>query len=712
MRSALRAVLAAASVALAMRVAGAERVGDAPSAVPAHAITARDLISLNEIGGDFGLISVSPDQRSIAFQVKRVDMAAHTFHSTWYVLPVQGGAPVRIGDFGDIQFNPVPGGRVNGVQAPIKPWWSPDSRWVAYLRKDAGQVQVWRARADGSGEEQVTHNAADVMSFQWHPDSAGIYFTVGRDRSEMARAAQEEGDQGYLLDDRFIPEYSTKPLWLACGGDGWSLPTPASETCTPRAWSVDSGRQEHPMTSEEHRALLAPVQIGRPRGIAAARAIQGITWDSSRKRVAWLENEDPEAMRGYAAPLTLFAEGRRCGASRCHGQLTQLWWRNGRLIFQRMEGAAYSLPALYEWQPGTSAVRLIHRLDGKLESCEAGRAALICLQETPTVPRKLVSIALDDGEVSTLYDPNPQFSELAPGRVERIEWQDGYGNDAFGHLVYPPAYVAGRQYPLVIVQYRSRGFLNGGVGDEYPIFPLAAAGFLVLSFDSPEDLRLAARYPLDNLQDLGALEAKEWQEGYQFRRKLNALNLILDQLERRGVVDPKRIGITGLSDGASTVDYALFNSTRFAAAAISGDWSPESYALQASEALRIFTRSYLAAESGQQAMERWGAYALSAHAQQVHTPLLIQVSDTELVQTTPLFASLKDAHKPVEAYVFPDEYHVKWQPQHKLAVAERAIDWFRFWLLGEEDQAPGKADQYERWRRLRAELSQSAGVAP
>ena len=702
MRSLLQGLLTVASIALATHAAGAERAGDAGQGAPPHSITARDLISLDQLGGDFGLISVSPDQRSLAFQVKHVDLSAHTFRSAWYVLSVHGGAPVRIGDFGDVQFNPVPGGRLNGVQAPTKPQWSPDSRWVAYLRKNAGQVQVWRAHADGSGEEQITHNVADVMSFQWHTDSAGLFFTVGRDRSEMARADQEEGDRGYLLDDRFMPEYSTKVLWLSCGEDGWGLPTPASEACTPRTWSVTFGQHERQITSEEHTALLASMQEDRPRGIAASRAIQSTIWDFSKKRVAWLENEDPGAMRGYAASLTLFADGRRCGAAECHGQLTQSWWLNGRLIFQRMEGSAYSLPALYEWRPGSSAVRLIYRLDGKLESCALAQAALICLQESPTAPRKLVSIALDKGKVSTLYDPNPQFVQFTLGRVERIEWQDGYGNDAFGHLVYPAGYVAGRPYPLVIVQYRSRGFLNGGVGDEYPIFPLAAAGFLVLSFDSPDDLRLAARYPLDNLQDLAALEAKEWQDGYQFRRKLNALNLILDRLAQRGLVDPKRVGITGLSDGASTTDYALFNSTRFAAAAISGDWTPESYLLQASEPLRAFTRSYLAADSGRQAMERWAGYALSDHAQQVQTPLLIQVSDTELVQTTPLFVSLKDAQKPVEAYVFPDEYHIKWQPQHKLAVAERAIDWFRFWLLGEEDRAPGKADQYARWHRLRA----------
>jgi len=29
------------------------------------------------------------------------------------------------------------------------------------------------------------------------------------------------------------------------------------------------------------------------------------------------------------------------------------------------------------------------------------------------------------------------------------------------------------------------------------------------------------------------------------------------------------------------------------------------------------------------------------------------------------------------------------------------VDWFSFWLKGEEDPDPAKAEQYKRWRKLR-----------
>jgi hypothetical protein len=54
-----------------------------------------------------------------------------------------------------------------------------------------------------------------------------------------------------------------------------------------------------------------------------------------------------------------------------------------------------------------------------------------------------------------------------------------------------------------------------------------------------------------------------------------------------------------------------------------------------------------------------------------------------------------------DLYVFPNEPHQKFQPRHKLAVYERNLDWFRFWLQGYEDPNPAKAAQYVRWRQMK-----------
>ena len=54
-----------------------------------------------------------------------------------------------------------------------------------------------------------------------------------------------------------------------------------------------------------------------------------------------------------------------------------------------------------------------------------------------------------------------------------------------------------------------------------------------------------------------------------------------------------------------------------------------------------------------------------------------------------------------DLYVFPHEPHQKFQPKHKLAVYERNLDWFRFWLQDYEDADPAKREQYTHWREMR-----------
>ena len=83
----------------------------------------------------------------------------------------------------------------------------------------------------------------------------------------------------------------------------------------------------------------------------------------------------------------------------------------------------------------------------------------------------------------------------------------------------------------------------------------------------------------------------------------------------------------------------------------------------------------------------------------------MQVPEHEFILSLESFAKLKDAGKPVEMFVFPDEYHVKSQPAHRLAIYERNLDWFNFWLKGEHSTDAAKIGQQARWEAFRAQLS-------
>src|SRR3984957_6594718 len=89
---------------------------------------------------------------------------------------------------------------------------------------------------------------------------------------------------------------------------------------------------------------------------------------------------------------------------------------------------------------------------------------------------------------------------------------------------------------------------------------------------------------------------------------------------------------------------------------------------------------------------------MPAHADRIHTAILENTSDTEFLIYLPLYRSLVDLGKPVELYIYPQELHVRNQPRHRLEVYERNLDWFRFWLKGEESSDPNKDEQYQGWK--------------
>jgi TolB protein len=68
---------------------------------------------------------------------------------------------------------------VAGAGAPSQPSWSPDGRWVAFLRTPAGPplgapvATLWTAKANGGDAHRVSAAGADATQFAWGPAAAG-----------------------------------------------------------------------------------------------------------------------------------------------------------------------------------------------------------------------------------------------------------------------------------------------------------------------------------------------------------------------------------------------------------------------------------------------------------------------------------------------------------------------------------------------------------
>jgi dipeptidyl aminopeptidase/acylaminoacyl peptidase len=352
---------------------------------------------------------------------------------------------------------------------------------------------------------------------------------------------------------------------------------------------------------------------------------------------------------------------------------------------------------LYRWQLSKDAApRRVMATDDALLSCALAERRLICGHETARHPRTLVEIDPEVGTLTTLYDPNPELRPRIRSVVERVRWAGGDGISSYGDLVLPPDHRPGQRHPLIIVQYASDGFLRGGVGDEYPIHLFAAHGYAVLSVTRPPaPARESKAADADSYQ---RLTIRGWADR---RQVLASLEAGIDAVIRRGVVDPARIGITGLSDGSSTVQFALLNSRRFAAAAISTCCESAGALASVGLAYSDATTRWGYPAPGAEDSEFWKPYSLAANAARMRTPLLIQVADREYRLALETYAALDHARAPVEMYVFPDEHHVKSHPAHRLAIYERNLAWFDFWLGGVVRTDPQGMATMERWQALK-----------
>jgi dipeptidyl aminopeptidase/acylaminoacyl peptidase len=472
-----------------------------------------------------------------------------------------------------------------------------------------------------------------------------------------------------------------------------------------RFWTLSQSRPRPPLPIEEVEQRIDPEdgRVIETVGGAASmpdRPDEALLFARSRSGArAWTAADDAEVVMGpESLRIAVDGDTMTCRLAACSDGVGALWWQGDDELFflQAATPENGGTVRLFRWRPNQGGEpTLILSTDDALFGCQHVNQAIVCARETSTRPRHLVRIDPATGGHQTLFDPNPEFAALRLGEVRRLRWRDADGVGAFGDLVLPPGRAAGTRHPLVVVQYHSRGFLRGGTGDEYPIHAFAARGFAVLSVHRP---RFFAAGRARGFEEFIRMSAADFAER---RRVLSSLETGVRQVISGGWADASRIGITGLSDGAATVQFALINSDMFRAAALSSCCDEPSSSMWAAD--RGYSDLLITAgfpEPGVPNPEFWSRYSLAANARSLRTPILFQLTDDEFRLGLETFVTLDHHRVPVEMYVFAGGYHQKWRPAHRLAVYDRAIDWFDFWLNDRTDATLAKRAQYDRWRAL------------
>lgn len=667
-------------------------------------VEAKDLASLRGLHN----LALSPDGRYAAALLSEPDVAANSYRAAWFIVPVAASsAASNAGDAGEPSFFDT-NLRIDyvlqrGFWGGLK--WAPDSASIVYLRQWQGAVQVWRSGVHGDAQEQLTHNAADVIDFIWSADGTHILFATAAPRGALSQAIERDGRDGFLVGPEtkwsYIENQPFRSRYELTNGQ-------------PVIWALDlrTGAERMASAAEQHvyesttarMSWSLATKATEPRVLRPTRGPYAATVQlaDATKTI----NEPPLTLtvsRSDCAP-----DSRACRVNKRtghfafiddqeHGQVPAWWREDGKALYFRLS-RDHNSPGftLNEWSPDNDRVRVLLESTDTVTNCTARGSRLVCLRQTPTSPRTIVSIDLRNGAITTLFDPNPQWQAMQLGQTSWLTWSDQEGHPTYAVLVKPVGYVPGRRYPLVVIGYDTSEAVIGDGGQRYPAHLLAARGFVSLIYNH---WVAEENWHRPDFVPLGYGAGVPWG-----RIIFNQLESIIERLSQEGLVDPQHVGVAGFSNGLNSGAYGLINSDRYRAAAFSWiRWNPTNYYTPREWFRKQFEDAGLTHPVERAPSEFMRNLSLSLNAERVRAPILVHASDFEFAyesQMEPLIR-FRDAGRALEMHVFPNERHVLFHPAHRYAEYRRNTQWLQFWLQGREADDPVDPGQYVRWHKLR-----------
>jgi dienelactone hydrolase len=331
---------------------------------------------------------------------------------------------------------------------------------------------------------------------------------------------------------------------------------------------------------------------------------------------------------------------------------------------------------------------------------ESSESLVLTVNQSLNAPPVLVAYDEESGRSRPIFDPNPQLADVDMGSASVYTWRDPQGRTIHGGLVKPPGWTPAKRYPLVIQThgFDAKSFFRVGYDDTSNAGrALAGRDMIVLQVKEP-----------------GGPHSETWQAGTEEGEDVYLA--AIDQLTAEGVIDPKKVGITGYSYTGLLVTTAIVRAPdRFAAAAMA-DTDPGTL-LGHSTYVDEGTMSRLSAELVAGALpygdglKTWLDRAAALSSEKISAPVLYTAADPwHLIAFWELYASLREQGKPVELQYFRSGQHSIRKPLQRWAHQEMLVDWFDFWLNDHEDPDTSKAEQYGRWHKLRE--MQSAEHSP
>jgi dipeptidyl aminopeptidase/acylaminoacyl peptidase len=440
---------------------------------------------------------------------------------------------------------------------------SPDGKHVAFAWNRTGQWEIYEMPLDGSAEpRQITSGEGSKLAPHYAPDGRRLAYMLDLDGSEQLDLCVYEfstGTHTSLTPDEpgsLQTSYDWSPdgaqmavisdkmgsfdayLMPASGGAFrplLSLGRPISEV----RWSPD-GRWLLVLAEIEGQdfgTYIIPAEGGQPRKIGEADKplnTRNSRWSPDGRWIAFAS--DPEG--DYQIGLCELDKGGVRWLTASDGDRSQVDWSpDGRyLVYIHSLGETSWLEALDLSHNTTARYQVADGVHYGPQFTPDGQA-VVFIFDNPCLPDDLWLLSLGDGALRQLTHSLPAELEgiqLVMPEAVRYPGLDGQSVPALLFRPSSEAYAEGKP-PGVVVIHGGPDWLFQFLW--YPIFQhMVSRGWVVLAPNYRGSTGYGRLWQLANRYDLGGVDTRDVAAG-------------ADYLVQQGLVNPKRIAVTGRSHG-------------------------------------------------------------------------------------------------------------------------------------------------------------------
>lgn len=639
---------------------------------------------------------VSPDGKTILYNVKYFDLAANKGQADIYSMPSNGGNATAIA------ASPA---EENSAR------WRPDGKKIGYLTADKnGDMQLWEMNPDGTNKMQVSSLPGGINCFGYAGSLSHVWYaadvTLDKKPSEIyPDLPKTDGARiidglmfkhwnawhDYAYSHVFVATYSNGSMGTGVdimANERWDSPTGPFGGDEQIAFSPDGKKLAY--TSKKLNGTAAAVSTNSD--IYLYDLVTGTTsnltegmngydndpcWSPDGKKILWLSMETAgyESDRNRLFQYSFDTKQKAEVLSNFDYPVNHACWTsdNKQIFFLASKNATKQVFVFDTQLKGASALRQITDVQADYNDiCVAGNAKnpiVICSRTDMTSPQDLFTIDAKSGTAKMITNVNEKLlSPLTKCTVAKRMVKTSDGKDMLVWVIYPPNFDANKKYPtLLFCQGGPQSVVSQTYSFRWNFSLMASQGYIVVA---------------PNRRGLPSF-GEEWNDqigGDWGGQAMTDLLSSIDDVSKENYVDKSRLAAVGASFGGYSVYWLAGHHNKRFKSFIShcGVFNLESE-FSATEEI-FFARHDMGGNPWDEPRPKsFDAFSPNKFVQNWDTPILVIHNEKDfrvpLNQGMEAFTAAQLRNIPSRFLYFPDEGHHVLKPQNSVLWNRVFFEW-------------------------------------